>query len=289
MSRSLSLYWSHSISEADFLACVSDIGGVVSDQQRLDVSFSSGDCYVWMYAVRDHLAGRFESPSPTVAVRLGEPVKMGVTLNLSHEQDAAIVALHVAREFLRRWPGRIACAVYTALGLDDAQRTLSAILGGAVCLAFVSEPSIAAMSGDLGGLVIEQSGSDLTLSIRAELRAAYAEHFDPDQDEIVALLPVGTRHAWLLRRSLVTWFAPGSEVDQVVRDRARRILGQTPASLFRLVFDRDDTEEDENVKNLIVQRLLKHERGAMIGLFFLDLELDDVARMLAAGQSMLIS
>src|SRR5580698_884610 len=151
MSRSMSLYWPYSIAEADFLSCVSKLDGRVQDEKDLDVAFSSGNCHVWVYGVRGNLAGRFESASETVVERLGSPALSSITLNLSHEPEAATLALNVARELLCRWPGLMQCAMYKALTLQDVKRTLPSILGGCACIALDADPLISNTIANLGG------------------------------------------------------------------------------------------------------------------------------------------
>jgi hypothetical protein len=289
MSRSILLYWPYTIEEATFLSCIRELGGTVQDEESLDVAFRCGDCHVWIYGARRNLAGRFESTSESTVERLGAPARLGVTLNLSHEPEAATLALEVARQFLHRWPGLVQCAMYQALTFQDVKRTLSAILSKCTCIALGAEPSISDIIDNLGGLVIGRDDHQLIESISAELRALKDGLFDPSQDEVVGLLPLGTGHIWLLRRPFPAESASLDQVGHKVREQAVQRLGQVPVCLLRMVSEYRDTHEVEDTVTLFFERLLERTTGVMLGLFFLDLELVDIDRMLAGDEGMLVA
>jgi hypothetical protein len=248
---------------------------------------------VWIYGVQLPGAGQTEAPDKAVVDHLGAQPKLSITLHLSHEPATAALALRVASEFLRRWPGVAECAIYAALTLRDAERALAAVLGGCACIAVTEDAPLSKVIDDCGGIVVAPADSELIASISTELqelgRVHRKEFFDARHDQIVGVVPLGLRHAWIVRGPIPGWYASLDQSDQKVRDMVSHLLGEVPSSVVEVVLGYDDDEgESERVALSLFRAIAARQSAAMVGLFSLHLGSEDVARMLANNDWILI-
>jgi hypothetical protein len=295
MGRSILLYSSAAIEPGEFIRFVVEAGGRITDEEMIRGQISSGDCHVWLYMLRDQLAGRFEEPEEGVVTKLKAPVKACVDLQLSHHKGSGSLALEFSSRFVQRWPGVATCAAYDVLTAADVERLLEeprslSILSAEIKVLLSTPSNLAGMLDGLGGITIDASDDDMVASTRRDLGVIEGAHFDPCQDQVLGFVPSENSRVWLLRSMLTaSGEATASSLAERLISIATRHLGTRPSCMIRIMTGYGASSDSERVAFVISERVLRFSPGVVIGIFERTLDAGEISNLIESGRGLFIA
>lgn len=292
MSRSISLYFAESVSGADFVRVVEELGGQILDEDRLDVGISVANAHVWIYGARATLSTRPEHVDEGVCSRLGGIPIAGIAIALSHTVESGPLALSMAIHFLKRWTGVASLAAHLVADAEEAARFSAASsptpLGPCLGLFFAEPPELKAVLPTGDAIMLDPNDRSSVASAEAELCRVDGADFDPDHETIVAMVAGRQDYIWILERAASAPVS-GDAFEAFVMRAVEQRLGAKPTSALRLVFGYQASEETERSGLSLAAALLRHRRGIMEGTFACVFGVRELEYMLASGGGVFVS